>query len=139
MQIAKLYLKGLVPFVLIMLISNYDVAQQALRFQLSWWNVYLIVSYIVIFPAIYLVTRHHIENSRDFEGQLNQPRKNAEQEAMRLGSSYANTGMFGVTRIGDAQGKESWLVRWGIDFITRLFLLFCGVFVLAYRLWQDRR
>lgn len=49
MQIAKLYLKGLVPFILIMLISNYDVAQQALRFQLSWWNVHLIVSYVVIF------------------------------------------------------------------------------------------
>lgn len=49
----KAYLVGLVPGSLISVISNFDVAQATVNFKLSWWNVYLLVSYLVFLPLLY--------------------------------------------------------------------------------------
>ncbi len=59
------------------------------------------------------------------------PMKNADQEALRLGATYANTGKFGTARLGDANGKESWLTRTGTNLVVWLFLVIAGPLVLG--------
>lgn len=91
----KAYLVGLVPGSLISIISNFDVAQATVNFKLSWWNVYLLVSYLVFLPLLYRARVNLWQMSDRVTKQVTQPRPHADQEAMRLGSNFANTGLFG--------------------------------------------
>lgn len=132
----KAYLVGLVPGSLIGIISNFDVAQATVNFKLSWWNVYLLVSYLVFLPLLYRALVNLWQMSDRVTKQVTQPRPHADQEAMRLGSNFANTGLFGMARIGDSRGSEGWIVRWGMSFVWRLAWVLFGPFIYGYKLWK---
>ncbi|WP_211089172.1 MULTISPECIES: hypothetical protein [Lactobacillaceae] len=134
----KTYLKGLFPFALIFFLHNLNTQNGDWSLALSWWNVYLVVSYLVFFPLLYGQFWRHVDQSADKGKQLNQPRKNAEQESLRIGSNYGNTGHFGFARIGEADGEENTIERWGMSLVVRLFLILAGPLVWIY-LWLKRQ
>lgn len=135
----KAYLKGVVPFILILAISTFNLRAGRFDFSLSWWLIYLILSYLVIFPWAYRRLSGDFKQAPDFAKRLSRSQEDSEQKALRMGSNYANTGRMGVSRIGDASGKESWLTRWGTDFVLRIFLILAGVFPAVYWWVKDRR
>jgi len=134
----KTYLRGLFPFAFIFFIHNLNTQTGAWTLAFSWWNLYLVLSYVIFFPLLYGQSRQHMDQSVDMGKKLSQPRENAEQESLRIGSNYGNTGHFGFARIGDASGKENGVERWGISLVLRLFLILAGPFVWGY-LWLKQR
>ncbi|WP_225418006.1 hypothetical protein [Levilactobacillus huananensis] len=135
----RVYLKGFIPFVLVLAISTFNLRAGQFEFKLSWWLVYLILSYLIIFPWTYRRLSHNFKQTPDFANRLTRSQEDSEQKALRMGSNYANTGQMGVGRIGDASGHESWLTRWGTDVVLRLFLILAGVFPAVYWWVKDRQ
>lgn len=139
-RMIKTFLKGLFPFAFIFFINNLNTQTGAWTLEFSWWNLWLVVSYLVFFPLLYGQSWQHVDRSVDKGKQISRSRPNAEQESLRLGSNYGNTGHFGFARIGDADGKENAVERWGINLVIRLFLILAGPLVWGY-LWikQQRK
>ncbi|MFC6261559.1 hypothetical protein [Levilactobacillus fujinensis] len=123
----KAYLRGFIPCLVWVIIFSVSVSQGSAKLVFSWWTVYVVISYIVCFPRGY----------RWLTGRMRQeknpakPLKNADQEALRLGATYANTGKFGTARIGDTGSKEGWLTRVGTNLVAWLFLVVAGPLVLG--------
>jgi len=130
------YLLGIFPFAFIFFIHNLNTQTGAWSIALSWWNGYLVLSYLVFFPLLYDRARQMLNGSVDI-GKKIKKTMNADQEAMKMGSNYGYTGHMGFARIGDADAKEGWLLRWGMSLIMRLFLILAGPFVWAF-LWGKR-
>jgi len=130
------YLLGIFPFAFIFFIHNLNTQTGSWSVALSWWNGYLVLSYLVFFPLLYDRARQMLNGSVDIGKKIKKP-MSADQEAMKMGSNYGNTGHMGFARIGDADAKEGWLLRWGMSLIMRLFLILAGPFVWAF-LWGKR-
>ncbi|GEO69429.1 hypothetical protein [Levilactobacillus acidifarinae] len=135
----QLYLKGLFPAALLILISGMELTPISFSWHLNGWDGYYLLSYLIVFPTVYRRTFGSFNQTADLGEKLQHPHDNADQEAVRTGSSYANTGHFGVARIGDAGDHEFAVVRWGTSLIYRLFLVAAGIFVLAYQWVKQRR
>ena len=136
-RMVKTFFKGMFPFAFIFFISNLDTQTGAWRMAFSWWNLWLIVSYLVFFPLLYGQSWRHVDRSADKGKQIRRARQNAEQESLRIGSNYGNTGHFGFARIGEANGEENTIERWGMSLVVRLFLILAGPLVWIY-LWLMR-
>lgn len=139
MQRLYLYLKGLLPAALLIFFSGMTLTPMSFSWGLNGWDGYYLLSYLLVFPAAYRRTVGSFNQSKDPGRQLQHPRDNADQEAVRTGSAYANTGHFGVARIGDAGEHEFAVIRWGTSLIYRLFLVAAGIFVLGYQWGKHRR
>lgn len=135
----KTYLKGLFPFAFIFFINNLNPQTGAWILALSWLNLYLVVSYLVFFPLLYGQSHQRLDNGVDIGKKLERPQEGADQKAMRMGSNYGSTGHFGFARIGDAQGKENGIERWGISLVLRLFLILAGPLAWGYLWWRQWR
>jgi len=129
MNLVKTYIRGLVPTLLWLLLICVPVTNGAAHLVFSWWAVYVVLSYGFCFPRSYRVLQKVVHRSKP--SNLNQPRQNAEEEAMRQGASYANTGRFGTGRLGDADGQDSRLIRWGTEFVILMFAVIAGPVVVA--------
>jgi hypothetical protein len=133
----KSYLKGIVPCLFWFVLFSVPVTHGAPHLTFSWWSVYVILSYGFCFPRAYRIMKRF--SRKDKGPQIQRPRGNAEEEALRDGASYANSGRFGTARVGDAGGKESWLTSWGTDFVLRLFVIIVAPVIVAVdAMWQRK-
>ncbi|WP_125691278.1 hypothetical protein [Levilactobacillus tongjiangensis] len=115
------YLRGLMPLVISLLVINFKLDVSGVEPVWTWWSLYLLLNYGLFFPSVDGWLRTGSVK------QIKQFHPKSDQEAMRLGANYANTGHTGVGRIGDASG-DSRLSNWGTDFILRLLIIWFGVF-----------
>lgn len=133
MRLLGTYVRGFLPFLIVELISNFNSKEFTIEWTFNWWNVYIIVSYLLIFPIVYKKSKE----KKDSQGsvRLDSSLNKASQNPMRLGASYANTNTFGVARIGDSGSGEGRLFQLGILFVFYLLMLiFCPFFLIYYAL-----
>lgn len=132
MSLLKTYCLGLLPFIMIGLITNLDTTTFSLTYSFSWWNIYLIISFLILWP----LTEHNrrrLKTSSSFNQRLTHNLTHANTTPERLGSSYVNNQTFGVSRIGDANNDHpSWLARMAYaEFVTTFTLLLSPIFLVA--------
>lgn len=134
----KSYVKGVIPLLIWVVFVSFPVRHGNFQLTFTWWAVYAVGSYAFCFPRAYrwLKRRMRVDKTQ----QIQRPRSNATQEALRTGSKVADTGKMGVVRIGDADnGYESWIIRWGTDFVARLFLIWAAPVIVGWQLWREKR
>lgn len=133
----RTYIPGIIPCLIWLAIVSVPIDHGSAHIVFSWWAVYLILSYVTCFPRGYRWLRQAFRH--DKSDAIQWPRKNADQESLRTGSSYVNTGKMGVARIGDATGKEGRLSQWGTDFVGRLFVIVAAPIIVGVDWFKNRR
>lgn len=136
MQVMKAYLKGISPMVVSEFLTNFDMYNLKFGFKISLWNFYLILSYLLLFPLV-IILRQKNDARKGFDERLSDSLKKSNKNPMRLGSQYANTKMFGVSRLGDSNSNDGILSKIGVTFVYYLLvLIFSPFFLFIYILFK---
>ncbi|HIW71173.1 MAG TPA: hypothetical protein H9875_00970 [Candidatus Levilactobacillus faecigallinarum] len=115
------YLKGFVPYGLVLAVTNFEVTEASLVFSMSWANAYFLISYLVFFPLLVNLRQKAVPKpqSRPVKSIPRDGKKtNWELEALKIGYTK------GIDR--DYTKPDNWLERWAMAFCRWLLWILLG-------------